>query len=255
MTPEAGFQFLVLFLGALWAGAQNQLAGGGSFITLPTLMLTGMDARTANITSTLALFPGQVVGGWLGRGHAAGTANLGLRSLIIVSLIGGGIGALLLLLTPSNVFARMVPWLVLFATVAFAWGSFARNGQQTPEVSGEISASKSGIVQLLISIYGGYFGGGIGFLMLAFLTLSHIPMRAAGATKNLLAVMMNLSAVIVLLLSGSVRWPAMIVAAIGALAGSYLGARMLNRINERTLRYIVVGIGLTLTVVLFYKSY
>lgn len=255
MISEAGFQFLILFLGALWAGAQNQLAGGGSFITLPALMLTGMDARTANITSTLALFPGQVAGGWLGRRHAAGTASLGLRALVIISLIGGGIGAVLLLLTPSNLFAQMVPWLVLFATVAFAWGSFFRSGQQASDRSGGVKATTSGLIQLLISVYGGYFGGGIGFLMLAFLTLNHIPMRAAGATKNLLAVMMNLSAVIVLSFFGNVRWPAMIVAALGALAGTYLGARLLNSVNERALRIVVIFIGVTLTAALFQKSY
>ena len=117
--------FVILFMAALWAGVQNALAGGGSFITLPSLMLTGMDARAANITSTIALFPGQLATGWTGRKLVSGAAGLSFRTLVIISLVGGAIGAVLLLLTPPSFFARLVPWLVLFATALFAWGSFA----------------------------------------------------------------------------------------------------------------------------------
>src|ERR1700761_8184027 len=105
----------ILFFAALWAGMQNALAGGGSFITLPALMLTGMDARAANITSTLALFPAQVATGFTGRHDFAGTAGLSMKALIIISLVGGVLGAILLLVTPAGFFARLVPWLVLFA--------------------------------------------------------------------------------------------------------------------------------------------
>jgi uncharacterized membrane protein YfcA len=112
--------FLVLFLASLWAGTQNALAGGGSFITLPSLMVTGMDARAANITSTVALFPAQIATGWTGRKHVQGAAGLPFRILVIISLIGGALGAVLLLVTPPSFFARLVPWLVLFATTVFA---------------------------------------------------------------------------------------------------------------------------------------
>src|SRR5581483_8753567 len=102
----------ILFLAGLWAGVQNALAGGGSFLTLPSLILTGMDARAANITSTVALFPGQIVSGLTNRHYAGAAAGLSLRVLIVISLVGGAIGAGLLLLTPSGFFARLVPWLV-----------------------------------------------------------------------------------------------------------------------------------------------
>ena len=115
---------IVLFFASLWAGAQNALAGGGSFITLPSLMLTGMDARAANMTSTVALFPAQIATGWTGRKNVSGAAGLSFTTLSIVSLLGGALGGVLLLKTPSSFFARLVPWLVLFATVIFAWGSF-----------------------------------------------------------------------------------------------------------------------------------
>src|SRR5579862_3913814 len=104
--------FAVLFVAALWAGIQNALAGGGSFITLPSLMLTGLDARAANITSTLALFPAQIVMGYTGRNDMASPAGLSARMLIGISLIGGALGAIILLLTPSAFFAKLVPWLV-----------------------------------------------------------------------------------------------------------------------------------------------
>src|SRR5579864_6936673 len=116
--------FAILFLAAAWAGAQNALAGGGSFITLPALMFTGMDARAANITSTVALFPGQIATAWTGRSFIAGAETLSFRVLAGISLVGGAVGAILLLVTPASVFARLVPWLVLFATAVFAWGSF-----------------------------------------------------------------------------------------------------------------------------------
>ena len=117
---------IVLFIASMWAGTQNALAGGGSFITLPSLMLTGMDARAANITSTVALFPAQLVTGFTGRVDAKSPPGLTMRTLVLISLVGGGIGALILLATPPAMFARLVPWLVLFATALFAWGSFFR---------------------------------------------------------------------------------------------------------------------------------
>jgi hypothetical protein len=112
--------WILLFVAALWAGAQNALAGGGSFITLPMLMFTGMDARAANITSTVALFPAQLVTGFTGRAAAESPPGLPFWALFVISLIGGAIGGLILLATPSSFFALLAPWLVLFATALFA---------------------------------------------------------------------------------------------------------------------------------------
>jgi hypothetical protein len=177
---------------------------------------------------------------------------LSLRTLVILSLAGGALGAVLLLLTPSIFFARLVPWLVLFATAAFAWGSFGRK----PAAGGatQVPPVAAGFIQFLIAIYGGYFGGGIGFLMLAALALSGMAMRAAGATKNVLAGVMNFTAVLIFLFSGQVHWLQAAIACVAAVLGSVIGARMLTRINERALRIVVVLIGIALTVGLFLKA-
>jgi uncharacterized membrane protein YfcA len=242
--------YLVLILASLWAGMQNALAGGGSFITLPSLMLTGMDARAANITSTVALFPAQIATGLTGRKMVSGTADLSFRALMTISLIGGALGACLLLITPPSFFAHLVPWLVLFATCVFAYGSFVPRKQGTRR----LNRLGAGGAQLGISIYGGYFGGGIGFLMLAALTAAGLAIRPAGATKNVLAAVMNASAVVIFVFSPEVRWVAAAVASAGAITGGVLGGLMLQKVNERALRVVVILIGVALTVGLFVRA-
>jgi uncharacterized membrane protein YfcA len=253
MRPELEYalRLVVLFVAAVWAGAQNQLAGGGSFLTLPALMLTGMDARAANITSTVALFPGQITGGLMARHMTGGLERLSFRALAIISLIGGGLGAVLLLLTPSTFFQKLVPWLVLFATLSFAWGSFGRK----PEArSNHLRPWTAGAMQLAIATYGGYFGGGIGILMLAAFTLAGMAVRNAAATKNVLAAVINSTAVVVFLASGEVCWFAAAIVCVGALGGSVIGACLIERINERLLRVPIVVIGALLTIGLFLRS-
>jgi hypothetical protein len=240
---------VVLFLAALWAGVQNALAGGGSFITLPALMFTGMDARAANITSTIALFPAQIATALTGRTLVIGAAGLSFRALVIISLTGGAVGAVLLLVTPSSFFAQLVPWLVLFATLVFAWGSFGPKRESRAHLSRHAAMG----AQFGISVYGGYFGGGIGFLMLAALTAAGLAMRHAGATKNALAGVMNASAVLIFVFSPEVRWLQAGVASAGAITGGVMGGLMLHRFNERMLRLLIVLIGIALTIGLFYR--
>jgi uncharacterized protein len=251
LHDPAPWMLALLLVAALWAGAQNALAGGGSFITLPALILSGLDARAANITSTVALFPGQVTTGWTGRALATGAENLSLKTLVIISLAGGAVGALLLLVTPPRLFEGLLPWLVLFATGAFAWGSFRRR----PASARALKPAQAIGLQFAIAIYGGYFGGGIGFLMLAVLSLAKLPVRAAAATKNVLAGVMNGTAVLVFLFSGEVRWLQAAILAVGAVAGGQAGAWLLRRANEKVLRIAVIVIGVALTVGLFVRAY
>ena len=242
---------VVLFIASVWAGVQNALAGGGSFITLPSLMLTGMDARAANITSTIALFPAQLVTGLTGREHLSGAAGLSFKLLVLISLIGGALGAVLLLVTPSSFFAALVPWLVLFATAVFAYGSFM---PKKPGSTPRLGPFGAGVIQFLIAIYGGYFGGGIGFLMLAVLSAVGVGIRAAGATKNMLAGAMNFSALAIFVFSPQVHWPQAAIVCAGSVGGGYAGGMIVNRVGEKALRLVVVLIGLALTVGLFLRA-
>lgn len=240
----------LLLLAGLWAGVQNALAGGGSFVTLPALILSGMSPLAANITSTVALFPGQVTSGLAGRSLVSGVGKLSFRALFIISIFGGAFGAVLLLNTPPSVFARLVPWLVLFATTVFAWGSFFREpGEEKPRIGPRVA----GVAQFFISVYGGYFGGGIGFLMLAALTMAGLSTRMAGATKNALGSVMNASAVVFFVLSPQVHWIAACVLGAGAIVGGLAGSWALQRVNEKILRVVVVCLGAALTVGLFLR--
>jgi uncharacterized membrane protein YfcA len=244
---------IVLIIASFVAGAQNALAGGGSFLTFPALLYAGLDPRAANITSAIALFPGQITTGIAGRSMLSGAAGLSIRTLFILSLVGGGIGAVLLLLTPVSVFTHLVPFLVLFATVVFAWGSFIRKAPP-PGAPPAVSPRTAAILQFLIAIYGGYFGGGIGILMLAALTAAGLAVRHAGATKNVLSGVMNAVAVVIFIARTHVEWRLVIYVAIAAVAGGQLGVYMLRRINETALRIAITAIGLGLTIALFVKA-
>lgn len=240
----------LLFAAGIWAGTQNALAGGGSFVTLPALILAGLDPRAANITSTVALFPGQVSTALAGRSLIAGAPGIGFVPLFGISLVGGALGAWLLLATPPELFARLVPWLVLAATALFAWGSF---GPKPASAEPRLGAAGAAAVQLGIAIYGGYFGGGIGILMLAALTLAGMAVRNAGATKNALAAGMNATAFAVLAVSGEVAWLLALALGLGSVAGGLIGAWALHRVNETALRVAIILIGAALTVGLFLR--
>lgn len=242
---------LLVFFAGLWAGIQNTLAGGGSFVTLPALIVSGMSPLAANITSTVALFPGQITAGYAGRKLVSGAAGLSFRALFILSILGGAAGGLLLLHTSPKVFARLVPWLVLFATAVFTWGSFFRKA--SADKAAHLGRYTTGAAQFLIAVYGGYFGGGIGILMMAALTMAGLSARNAGGTKNVLAGVMNASAVVLFITSPELHWLQAAVLAVGAILGGLAGTWALHRVNEKALRVAIVGIGIALTVGLFLR--
>jgi len=239
----------LLLLAGIWAGAQNALAGGGSFITLPALMLTGLDPRVANITSTVALFPGQVTTALANWRMVGAVGKIPFRILLAISLAGGVVGAILLLLTPSDTFRVMLPWLVLTATLLFARGAFGRR----VEVRG-LDPLRARIGQFLVAVYGGYFGGGIGFLMLALFTMAGTAVKEAQANKNALAAAMNGAGALVFALSGEADWRAALILGAGSMAGGYLGARLIRHVPDRILKASVVVIGLALTIGLFWRG-
>lgn len=235
----------------LWAGIQNAMAGGGSFVTLPALMAAGLSPIEANITSTVALFPGQAVSGVMGYRSLGKDRPPFVWRLILINLLGGGLGGLLLLVTPPRLFSLLLPWLVLFATLLFAWGSFRKKKAPTRAVPGAKALLLS---QFLIAIYGGYFGGGMGFLMLAALSIAGFSARAAGSLKNIFAAVMNLSAVGVFMTSTALSWTAALSLGSGAVLGFATGSLLLGRISENLLRVFVILIGMGLTVGLFLRQ-
>jgi len=247
--PDLPLLLLIAFAG-LYAGTQNTLAGGGSFITFPALLLAGLNPLAANMTSTIALFPNQITSALTGRNLAGGVGRLSLRTLFILSVVGGVAGALLLLNTPVSFFSRLVPWLVLFATAVFTWGSFRK---KPLHAASEIPLPALAAIQFLIGVYGGYFGGGIGILMLSALTIAGQQVRMATATKNVLAMAMNASAVALFILSSQIDWYAALALAIGGIAGGFTGNWLLHRMPEKLLRGFVVLVGIVLTVWLFLR--
>ncbi len=243
--------YLILFLGLIgvYAGAQNVFAGGGSFITFPALMLVGIDPLSANITSTIALSPSQLTSSIAGRNLVAGVRTTSFKHFFMLSLIGGGVGAILLLSTPVKVFVQIVPWLILFATIVFTWGSFAHKSEVHRNIPPYALLSFQGI----LAIYGGYFGGGIGILMLALLTVGGQQIKVATATKNALAFSMNIAAVSIFVFSPLVNWKAALALGSGGIIGSIIGSWLLHRLSEKLIRGFIILVGIALTIWMFVR--
>jgi uncharacterized protein len=240
--------YLVLAAAAFAAGVINAVAGGGAFVTFPALLLAGVPPVAANASSTVALFPGQATSAFAYRNDIGGITEFRVGTFIALSMVGGLLGALLLLVTPNAVFAGLVPFLLLFATAVFAIGNFV------PGATRRLSLGHGGAlaVQFVISVYGGYFGGGIGILMLAALTLFGMrDINAMNGLKILLAALMNGAAVIAFIVSGIVHWPATLVMAAASIAGGYVGALGAKRLDQRLIKGFVVVLGIALTIYFF----
>ncbi|MCG5243948.1 sulfite exporter TauE/SafE family protein [Azospirillum doebereinerae] len=241
----------LLMVAAFASGALNAVAGGGAFITFPALLFAGVPPVSANASSTVALFPGQAASSWAYRREIGGVAEVNVTQFAILSLIGGLVGAVLLLVTPNALFADFVPWLLAFATGVFAIGHYA------PGVVSRLRLGGRGVlvVQFLIAVYGGYFGGGIGFLMLAALTLFGLrDIHAMNGLRILLAMLMNGAALAAFAFAGAVSWPETLAMAVAAVAGGYAGAIGAKRVDPRRLKTGVVLIGAALTLYFFAKG-
>jgi uncharacterized membrane protein YfcA len=234
------------------AGAMNALAGGGTLLTFPALLLLGLPAKVANATSTVALVPGSVAsfaGYWSElRGHRAW-----LSTLAVPSLVGGAGGALLLLATPERLFSQLAPALVLFATLLFALqgrrGKAADDGQL---VAPGRSRSGAVLAQTAVAVYGGYFGAGIGILMLTILSaLGLRNIHAMNGLKNFFGVAINGVAAAIFVASSSVDWPSALWLLAGAVPGGFAGARFGQRLGQQRTRRLVVAIGLFVALLLF----
>ncbi|HXR64985.1 MAG TPA: sulfite exporter TauE/SafE family protein [Ktedonobacteraceae bacterium] len=269
---------LITFGAAILGGTLNGVAGGGTFLTLPSLLYIGVAPIEANATSTTALWPASAAATWALRKELARQNKTLLLVLGITGFIGGTGGALLLLKTSQTTFTQLIPYLLLIATVLFAISpmvnarikrSIAARKKEIAmeEASARLSApdavdsrpswrSLSGIaiLQLIIAIYGGYFGGGIGILTLAVLGLIGIEdINEMNAVKNILVACISGVAIITFVVSGAVVWSNALIMIVGAIIGGYGGVYFARKLDQRVVRVFVIAVGCLMTIWFFYK--
>src|SRR5438067_2732331 len=229
----------VMFLAAFFAGVVNSIAGGGTLLTFPVLIWLGLDPKVANATSTVALWPG-LFGGLFGYRHEMNDTSMILMRLGATSVVGGGLGAWLLILTPSLTFARLVPFLILFATILFMLQAPMTRWLRMPSpTTGSHSAwlTIEIIVQFFSPTYGGYVGAGNGIWMLAAIGLLGLQdIHRANGIKNFLGICINGIAVFSFSIAHMVLWPRALWMAVAATFGGYVGARTAQRVGRVDLR-------------------
>jgi uncharacterized membrane protein YfcA len=237
----------------LLAGAMNAIAGGGSFVTFPALVFIGLPPVIANASSTVALFPGTVASCFAYRNDFAGTGPMRLAVLTPISIAGGLAGAMLLLATPAYVFDVVIPWLLLLATLTFAFG--ARAGIALRRLV-RIGPSALPVVQFVIAIYGGYFGGAVGLMMMAAWSLLNASgdLKSMAPARVLLVSAANGAAVLWFVAAGAVRWPETLAMLGASVIGGYLGARLTRVLPQRVVRGFVIVLTAFITLTFFWRT-
>ncbi len=242
---------ILLLIAAAVGGALNAVAGGGSFLTLPALIVAGVSPVTANATSTLALWPASVSSTFAYRGDIR-TSKQWLAVLGLTSLAGGLAGALLLVRTSDSSFLRLLPWLMFVAAATFTFGSRLR---QVTTHTGHPGLVVVAIVQFFIATYGGYFGGGMGIMMLATMALAGMTnIHEMNGLKSFLGVSINGVALALFMLSGVITWKYGVMMAIGATVGGYTTAAFARRIDTKHVRRFVIVVGWLMTVYFFVRK-
>lgn len=232
------------------AGAINSVAGGGSFLTFPSMIFAGMPPIVANATNNTAMWVG-VIGSARGYREEVRAYRSVIVPAMVMSLLGALLGAMLLLHTPAALFERLIPWLLLFATVVFALSPYFSKQHESanPHAPWQLA------LQFLVSVYGGYFGAGMGILMLAILSFSGLPnMNAMNGIKNVLSVVINGVATVPFVLAGIVSWPVAVTMAVFAVVGGYGGSRFFRRLPSNVTRGVVLAVGSAMTLYFFARQ-
>jgi uncharacterized protein len=239
----------ILLCAGVLAGALNAAAGGGSFVTLPALVFAGVPALAANASSTVALVPGALASAYAYRHDIEPLEGTTLRLLTVLSVVGGLIGALLLLFTPQRKFDQVVPWLMLLATIVFAVGG-KLGAWLRPRM--KIGRPTVIVLQLLLGVYGGYFGGAVGLMMMALWSVyGTLELRPMNASKTLLVGAANAVAGLCFIAARQVWWPQTACVLTGAIFGGYFGARVARRIAARQLRAGITLFNVVMTALFF----
>jgi uncharacterized membrane protein YfcA len=251
-------EIILLFSAAVAGGAVSSVAGGGGFIAFPALLFTGMPPINANATGTIALWPGTLASTGAYRKALSKALLKRVWPLIVITLLGSLVGSFLLLKTPQQTFLKMVPWLLLGATLLFSFGSkitawaSKRHGEHGPSVW---AVSGVTVLQACVAIYLGYFGAGAGIVMLALLSMMDIEsIHSMNGLKTMLATCGNGVAVVVFIFAHAVYWPQALLMIGGSVLGGYGGAHYAQKLNQKTIRYIVIVIGSAMTVYFFWKT-
>ena len=239
------WHYLLLFGAGLLAGTMNAVAGGGSFVGFPAMVMAGLPPVVANASNTVALCPGTIASTWARRHDLRDVSGISPVVMLPVTLAGGAVGAILLLITPGSAFDRVIPFLLLLATLTFA------GGRQLGEwLRRRVTIGRAPFlaIQFLLSIYGGYFGGAIGLMMMAVWSLlDGADLQTLAPTRTMMVSIANAAAVVCFILAGVVRWPELLTMMLAAIAGGYYGARYARLLPPAVLRWFVVALSATVT--------
>jgi uncharacterized protein len=245
--------FVLLALGGLVAGAMNALAGGGSFVSLPAMIAAGVPSVQANASGTVALFPGQVTSAWAYWDGMNPVAGVRREYLLAVSGVGGLMGSLLLLWTPSRAFDFILPWLMLVATLALAFG---RQAGVVLRRHVHIGPGAMLAGQFFLGIYGGYYGGAIGLMMLALWALvGEHDIKSLNPPRIMLASASNVAAAATFIIAGAVRWPQTLIMLVAGVIGGYGGARLGRVLPGPVIRALTIICAAAITIAFFLRAY
>jgi uncharacterized membrane protein YfcA len=252
-------QIALLFGVALVAGALNSIAGGGSFLSFPMLLFMGMPSVNANATNTVALWPGTIASTGAYRKALSATLLKRMLPLMLVTLAGSFVGAWLLLHTRQRTFDRLVPWLLVAGTVLFSFrskvtGWVGRHQQEQGPSGGKVAWIA--LAQGLLGVYIGYFGAGVGIVMLPLLVLMGVEdIHSMSGLRVLLATCGNAVAVTVFIAAHAVYWPQALLMTLGAILGGYAGAYFAQKMQPQTVGYLVIAIGWAMSAFFFWRTY
>jgi hypothetical protein len=244
---------LIVFLGGLIAGAMNALAGGGSFVSLPALIAAGVPSVQANASSTVALFPGGAASVWAYRDSLGPVGPASLRALLIATLLGGALGGALLMVTPSHTFDVVLPWLLLTACIALAFGrGFGAWLRRRVHISPTVVL----LMQFGLGTYGGYFGGAVGIMMIAVWgLLDSRELQSLNGSRTLMVSSANAVAAIIFIAARAVQWPQTLAMLVGATIGGYGGALIGRRAPAGVIRVGTLLLTGAITVMFFVRAY
>ncbi len=250
-------QAIFLIAAGALGGAINAVAGGGSFVAFPALLFTGVPPVPANATNTLALWIGVTASGGAYRKRMS-IARRVMIPLIATSVVGGLAGAMLMIRTPAQTFLRVLPWMLLGATLLFIFGKHLtkRIGADISRDSSNSAVVGASIFELVVAVYGGYFGGGVGIINLAMLAaLGMTDIHEMNALKVILGGVINGVAAFTFVVSGAIVWPQALVMTIGAVGGGYLAAHYAQKLPQSWVRGFVILVGAGMTVYFFVRAY